>query len=278
MSSKTKLQNLVDPEVMADMISAELPQAIKFAPIARIDTKLEGVPGDTITIPKYEYIGDAEDMVEGEAMDISLLTTTTTQATIKQAGKGIEITDKSVLCGYGDPVGEGTNQIKLSIASKIDNDFYNAILEANVNSYDGSSAVIGYDGVVNAVDLFEDEDADEESGCYMFVHPNQVTQLRLDEDFKDASKYPMNTIMTGVVGMIAGCEVVKSKRIKLNDEGTAYQNVIVKDNALALYLKRDVDVEDDRDITTKTTIITGDTHYVAVVENDSRAIKVTFKK
>lgn len=49
----TKLTNLVDPEVMADMISATLPKKIKFAPIARIDTTLVGQPGDTITVPKY---------------------------------------------------------------------------------------------------------------------------------------------------------------------------------------------------------------------------------
>ena len=51
--SMTKLENLVDPEVMADMISAKLPKKIKFSPIARIDTTLTARPGDTITVPKY---------------------------------------------------------------------------------------------------------------------------------------------------------------------------------------------------------------------------------
>lgn len=49
----TKLANLVDPQVMADMISAKLPKKIKFTPIARIDTTLTGRPGNTITVPKY---------------------------------------------------------------------------------------------------------------------------------------------------------------------------------------------------------------------------------
>lgn len=50
---QTKLRNLVNPQVMADMISATLPKKIKFAPIANIDTTLVGRPGNTITVPKY---------------------------------------------------------------------------------------------------------------------------------------------------------------------------------------------------------------------------------
>ena len=70
----TKLENLVDPEVMAQMVSAKLPKKIKFSPIARIDTTLAGRPGSTITVPKYAYIGDAEDVAEGVAMGTTVLT------------------------------------------------------------------------------------------------------------------------------------------------------------------------------------------------------------
>lgn len=51
--AQTKLSNLVNPQVMADMISATLPKAIKFSPIATIDSTLTGVPGNTITVPKF---------------------------------------------------------------------------------------------------------------------------------------------------------------------------------------------------------------------------------
>ena len=51
--AQTKLANLVNPQVMADMVSAALPKKIKFTPIARIDTTLVARPGNTITIPKY---------------------------------------------------------------------------------------------------------------------------------------------------------------------------------------------------------------------------------
>lgn len=49
----TVLSNLVDPEVMANMVSARLPKKIKFSPIARIDNTLVGQPGSTIKVPKF---------------------------------------------------------------------------------------------------------------------------------------------------------------------------------------------------------------------------------
>ena len=156
MATLTKLENLINPQVMADMISATLPKKIKFTPIAHIDTTLVGRAGDTITIPKYAYIGDAEDVAEGVAMGTTVLTASSTQATVKKAGKAVELTDESVLSGYGDPTGEATRQITLSIGSKVDNDCYEELCKASL-TYDGSAGKIGYDGVVKANTKFEDE-------------------------------------------------------------------------------------------------------------------------
>ena len=43
--AETLLTNMIDPEVMASMISATLPNKIKFAPLATEDTTLVGSPG-----------------------------------------------------------------------------------------------------------------------------------------------------------------------------------------------------------------------------------------
>lgn len=49
----TKLAKMVDPEVMAPMISAKLQKAIVATPYAKLDTTLQGRPGSTITVPKF---------------------------------------------------------------------------------------------------------------------------------------------------------------------------------------------------------------------------------
>lgn len=270
--TQTKLSNLINPEVMGDMISAQLPKAIKFAPLAKLDTTLVGQPGNTITVPKFAYIGDAEDVAEGVAMGTTVLTASSTTATVKKAGKAVEITDESVLSGYGDPIGEANGQLSKSIAAKLDNDCVTALGTATL-TYDGSAGVIGYTGIVDAIDKFQEEDYEAK---VIFVHPSQITQLRKDADFKDINKYPLQTIMTGVIGEIAGCQVIPSKKVPA--DSTVYTNYIVKAGALTIYMKRNVDVETDRDILAKTTVISADEHFVAVLSDDSKVVKATFKK
>lgn len=51
----TKLAQLVNPQVLADMISAELPNAIALAPLAVVGRKLQGAAGNTLTMPKFGY-------------------------------------------------------------------------------------------------------------------------------------------------------------------------------------------------------------------------------
>ncbi len=278
----TKLENLVNPQVMADMISAKLPSAIKVTPFAKIDTTLVGVAGNTVTVPQYKYIGDAEDVAEGEEIGMTKLESTTTQVTVKKAGKGVTITDEAVLSGYGDPVEQATMQLGKSIASKIDVDSMEA-LQTATKEYDGSAGIISYDGVVNAIDLFEEEDTQDK---IMYVHPKQVTQLRKDPNFQDKNKYPLDVIMNGVIGRIAGAQVVTSKKVK--DDGTNYICPIVQLTseeetdteipALTIYLKRAVEVEAERSITKKETMITADEHYTASLSNDSKVVKAKFKK
>ena len=288
-----ELNNFVNPQVMAQMISASLPKKIKFTNIASVDTTLQGRAGNTITVPKFAYIGDAVDVGEGVAIDLANLTTSTTEATIKKAGKGIEITDEAVLSGYGDPLGEGVNQLAMSIASHIDEDCIDALSGATLK-YDGTAGAISYDGIVKAIDGFEDEN-DSSVNKVMFIHPKQITQLRLDAEFKDIYKYPLQTVMTGVIGAICGVQVVVSKRVRMNEDKTAYINpiVVVDTNdpnqdakadgysesmsALTIYMKRGAQVETDRDILKKTTVVTADEHYAVVLTNDSKVILASFK-
>ena len=289
---ETKLENMVNPEVMGQMISASLPKKIKFSKLAKIDTTLTAQPGNTITVPKYAYIGDAEDVAEGVAMGTTVLTASTTKATVKKAGKAIELTDEAILSGYGDPVGEGTNQLGMSIAAKVDNDCLTALLGASLIK-DLSTATISYEGIVDAVDLLEDEN-DVPVTKTMFVSPKQVTQIRKLADFKDITKYPLQTMMTGVIGAIAGVQIVPSKKIvalsgvyscpiivTATVEPNQAQNAdgfAEEAPALTIYMKRDVQIESDRDILKKTTVTSADEHYTAVLSNDSKVVVVKFKE
>lgn len=282
----TMIADLINPEVMADMISAKVEKKLVVAPFAKVDTTLQGIPGDTITIPQYAYIGDAEDIAEGVACGTVKLATSTTQVKVKKAMKAVELTDEAVLSGYGDPVGETNNQLALSIASKVDNDAMDSLQTAQL-IFDGSAKTIAYAGIVDAIDLFEEEVNTEK---VIFVHPKQVTQLRKDSDFISADKYAGNVIMTGEIGMIANARVVPSKKVPVVkvSEVDCYACPIVKLQndaeteedaaALTVYLKRDTNVETERQTLSRKTDISVDKHYTVGLSNQSKVILAKFKK
>ena len=290
----TKIEDLIVPEVMADMISAKVEAKVIISKIAKVDTTLQGQPGNEVTVPQYKYIGDAEDVAEGVAMGTAKLETGSTKFTIKKAGKGVSITDEAILSGYGDPVGEANKQLAMAIANKIDNDVVEVInkeyalgtAEDGVQLiYDGSAKVISYAGVVDAEDLFDEETSSDK---ILYVHPKQMTQLRKDADFISADKYDGNVMTSGEVGKIGTCRVVRSKKVKLNSEGTAYLNPIVKLTndaeteedapAVTIYLKRDTQVERERKADAGLTNIFTNKHYGVALTNTTKVVLAKFKK
>jgi len=267
----TTLSDLVNPQVMADSIDAELTSMIKFSPFVEIDNTLVARPGNTITVPTFAYVGDAIDVAEGVDIVPADMSASTTTETVKKAGKGIELTDEAILSGYGDPIGQAEKQLGMSIAGKVDSDIYTEAITATL-SLNHSSATIDYDSIVDAVAKFEEE---EDEVKYLFLHPLQVAQLRKLDDFTPASQLGDDVKKSGVIGEIAGCFIVKTKKIDLTTD--VYTNVILKMGALKIYKKRNVEMESDRDILGKKTVITIDQHYVVALSDATKAVKFTNK-
>ena len=277
----TMLKDLIDPEVMAPMISAKLTEKIVATPFAKIDTTLVGRPGSTITIPKYLYIGDAEEVAEGVEQGEAVLTTTTAEYTVKKIVKDVILTDEAVLSGYGNPVGEANNQLGLSLASKVDNDVMDELKGSRVTkTFDDA---ISYNNIVDAIDLFSEE---ENVDKVMFIHPHQVSELRKDANFISNDKYNNNVIMRGEIGMVANTRIVPSKKA-IDTEAGYYVNPIVElraesqtgDDELAavtIYLKRGVNVETDRIVKGKKTLISADEHFVAALTDESKVVVAKF--
>ena len=282
----TKLANMINPEVMAEMISAKVEKKVAVIPFAKVDTTLQGRAGNTITIPVFGYIGDASNVEEGASIGAEQLTTTDKQFTVKKIGKGVDLTDEAILSGYGDPVGEANKQLAMAISQKIDQDAIDALYGASLK-FDGVANKISYAGIVDAIDKFEEEFNTEK---VMFIHPKQLSQLRKDADFTSADKYVNGNYIAvnGEVGKIANCRVVVSKRVKEDDTHAGYVNPIVKINfdteteesasALTIFLKKGVAVETDRDIDKQINMIRASEHYICALTDESKVVLATFKK
>lgn len=282
----TKLSNLVNPQVMGDMIEAKIPALLRFTPYAKIDTTLQGVAGDTKTVPSWNYIGDAEDIAEGAEVGLSALTASTTTFTIKKAMKSVGLTQEAINSGLGNPIGQAETQLAKAIAGKVDSDVLAAALTATRTSGDGSTK-ISYAGIVDAVGKFDEEVMTDK---VIFVAPEQVTTLRKDADFISADKYDNNVMMTGEIGMIAGVRIVPSKKIveasgvytcpviKLEPADRATEFGEDELPAITIFLKKDTQTDAEFKPRTQTHEITSAKYYGVARTNDAKIILAKFKK
>lgn len=269
----TTLDTQINPQVMGDMISAQLPKMIKFTPIAPIDNTLEGQPGSEITVPRFKYIGDATDVAEGAAIDYSQLTTGTEKFTIKKAGKGVKFTDESVLSGYGDPLGNGQKQVVMSIASKMDNDVLATAMKARLRL---SEIKINLDMIDSIEAAFNDDDSDrsyeDDSSTtgVLFMNPKDVSKLRKAAagDWTRATDLGDSIIISGVFGEVLGWQIIRTKKM---DVGTV---LAVKQGALRIYMKRGVLTEKGRDMDHKVTKFNADQHYGVAIYDDTKLLMV----
>lgn len=272
----TKLANMINPEVMADMVSAKLPKLLKFTPLAYVETALEGQPGDTLTVPAFKYAGDATDVAEGEAIPLDQLTTKKTTMTIKKAGKGYEITDEAVLSGLGDPIGQATYQLGLAIANKIDNDIVEIAKTATQHVAEAPTTLETID---KALQIFEDE---EDVRYVAVINPKDAISLKanIGKEWVKGSELGAEMVVSGTFGEAGGVQIVRSKKV---EQGKGFLVQVsaketdpddeAKYGAFVINLKRNVAVETDRDIIKKTTVITGDEHYGVYLYDQSKVVK-----
>jgi phage capsid family len=275
-AGQTKLATMVNPEVMADMVSAKLPKLIKFTPLAYVETALQGRPGNTLKVPAWEYAGDAAEVGEGQAITLDQLSTKEKEMTIKKAAKGYEITDEALLSGLGDPLGQATYQLGLAIANKIDNDLVAVAKTATQHVADAPTAIEAID---KALDIFEDE---EDARYVAIINPKDAIKLKtaVAKEWTKGSEIGADMVVSGTFGEVAGVQIVRSKKV---DEGKGFIVKVSpsqtqtddanKYGAFVIMMKRDVAIETDRDIIKKTTVITGDEHYGVYLYDPTRVVK-----
>ena len=280
----TKLSNIINPQVMGDMIEAKIEAQLKITKYAKLDRTLEGVAGDTKTVPMWNFVGNAVDVAEGEEVELSSLSAASTTFTIKKAMKSIGLTQESVNSGLGNPIGEAENQLAKAIAGKVDEDVLAALLTATLTSGNGSAG-ISYEGIVDAVGVFNEEEITEK---VMFVNPAQVTTLRKDANFISADKYNYNVVATGEIGTIAGVHIVPTRKIaavgdvftcpivKLEASSAATEYTEGELPAVTIFLKKDTQTDAEWIARKQIHEITSAKYYGVALTNNAKVVLAKF--
>ena len=269
----TYLSALFNPQVVADLIDTKLTDNMVLAPLARLNYTLQGRAGNTVTLPYYAYISAATTVEEGHDIPLRKLTQNTSSVTISKLGVACQLTDEAVLSGYGDVIGEAASQIALAIDDAMDNALLAALAanSASAQNYTASASTgLAPEDIPLALAKFG-EDADGTKT--LLVTPEFYAKLvgqPASSNWIPASEIAANVKIKGAVGMAYGCQVVVTNR--LVESGNLY---IVKPDTLAVFIKRGVMVETDRDILNQSTVLAGSILCAPYLMRPSGMIKLS---
>lgn len=265
--------DLYAPEVWADLAQSQFKKKaiIVNSPAVLTDDTLVGEPGDTINFPSWMLMTDMVDLAETDVLVPEKLTQKNSKATIKEAGKAAEWTDKAKLVGIGSVQDEAIRQFGILAARKVDADLIaaaTASIAAGTTYADGTAATASnplkltatggftWANIVKAGLLFGDEwDPAEFAGIYINSAAAEI--MLNDEKFIQAAQGAgTNSLINGgLIGTKNGLQFFYTNRLAAN------KALLLKRNSLGLFYKRRPVVEQDRDILARTTVVATNMHY-----------------
>ena len=267
-SNTTMLEDLFVPQVVADVIDKKLIDAIRFAPLAKIDETLVGRDGDELVMPAYDYIGMAEDVDEGNDIPIKKLNQTEEKVKVSKIGLGVQFTDEALLSGNANDIAEeAATQIVTAINDKVEDKLTKSMSTTATLTSSVSASDDGASGIAAALLKFgEDIDGNK----VLVAPPSYYGRLLNSKGWIPNTELGAEIIVRGVVGAVYGTQIVISNRLEAMKE--AY---ILKPGALAIVMKRNTLVEFDRDKIDQTNYIIGSKIFAPYVYDKSKLIKLT---
>lgn len=236
-----------------------LTTALNTRSLMSVDNSLTATAGMTKTINVYTYSGTAEELEAGEAnTNRGSITYVPHDYTVKRVQQTFDYLDDDYYKDNTivDNMLKGANQV---MVNKMTADFAAECGKATITH---SAATFGYDAIVDAIGKLNIED---ESKLYVVIPNEWKADLRKDEDYKAARMGEV--IYNGQVGTICGLPVIATKAV---DEAYVMTNEAVK-----LLMKKDVEVEQKRDIERKQNTVVLSAYYICALEDATKICKVS---
>lgn len=228
-----------------------------------VDNSLAQNPGMTKTINVYTYTGEAEELAAGVGNTASKrgsIAYKGTDYTVKMVQQAFDYLDEDFMKDNTivDNMLKGANQV---MVNKMTSDFITEAKKATLGVT--FATAIGYDVIVDAISALNVED---ESGIFIVIPNAWKAALRKDADYKSARMGEV--IYNGQVGTICGIPVIATKAL------TAEAFVMTKE-AIKLFMKKDVEVEQDRDADKRKNSVYLRTAYIVAMVDATKICKVS---
>ncbi len=253
--ANTVFENKVIESKATDLLTT----SVNHRALMTVDNTLAESEGMTKTINVYTYTGKVEKLADGAKNStrgaVSFVGTDYKVGRVQQV---FDYTDSDYMKDNSvvDVALEGANAL---MANQMTADFY---VEAGKASLSHAGA-IGYETIVDAIAKLNVED---ESKLFVVIPTAWKADIRKDEDYKNARMGEV--VYSGQVGTIAGIPVIATNA--LEDEG-----YVMTAEAIKLFMKKDVNVEQDRDVETKTNTVVLTTYYICALVNQNKICRIT---
>lgn len=237
-----------------------LTTSVNTRSLMTVDNSLAQNAGMTKTINVYTYTGEAEEVAAGQGnTNRGSIAYVGKDYTVKMVQQAFDYQDEDFMKDNTivDNMLKGANQV---MVNKMTSDFVAELAKANIAH---AADAFGYEAIVDGIAKLNIED---ESKLYVVIPNAWKADLRKDEDYKSARMGEV--IYNGQVGTICGIPVIATKALT----DAAY---VMTNEAVKLFMKKDVEVEQDRDADTRTNSVYLRTAYIVALEDATKICKVT---
>lgn len=252
--------NIINTEVVGDYITGKLGNQVKFLPLAKVVEINQ--QGGTVAVFKEAYIGDAQLVAEGQLIPASDFVQSKVNLEITKLAKRTLMTEEERLSGVGNPVDKVSAQLLASLEKGLDKALVGELAKiTGAMAFDATTAgKITKEVVADALMKF----GEDQEGIYLMVNPATKSEMMKEADFI------LKSVEGGlnIVGEIYGVDVVLSANVPA---GEAY---MVKAGAVHLYIRKQAQVEADKDIATQVNEFVGTVYMGAILADESGAVKI----
>lgn len=268
---------LIIPSVYSSMAREKMLGRIKVAQLAMsLDLPEFKQVGETVVFPKFKRVTDANDVIKGTAMTVEELGQDSSTAKVMHKGKAIRVYDYDDLTAMGNFIEEANTQHAQLFAKVLDNELIKEALKTPLKSATAGDKVITGTEINTGLALFGDEQ-DVEDFAGIVIHSLLISSMIAQNEFVDLQKSYNSAangiVRNGLIGFFRGIPVYVSDTAMSGTECTTF---IIKKNALAYMLKKDFNVEEEREAKLKATDLVADMMF-ATKQTDDTGIVVLKK-
>ena len=268
-------KQIIVPEVYAQLVRERIAGKCKVAQFLVNIGDLHGKVGETLTMPKWAYIGDAVDWDINTPMDKTQMKQTSTQATIKAIqAPAVEVADYDNEVELGNAIEEAASQQALGVARKYDTDAIECALESPLKYQLAEKNKVTQEELIAILGLYGD-DRDSADFDAIVVHstfaPSFYEMPMFVKKDMTMTKDGNGIAVNGVIGEFLSIPVVLSDRLydTTNQEGFI---LVMKKKAISIIPKENPFAETERNASLRRTTIYLSQFYAMALTDDEAIV------